>query len=309
MKRKWVFGTILALMLIFALLRIDRESLLHSLNQIPLWVALLMFGLQIISQLLVNLQWHKIAKLSDISISFGDMLYVNCQGSVIDSITPGVKFGGEVTRAIQISRTTKCCAEQAAAVVVTQKLFSLCALFLILSFAVGWYLVLPFLLIFLCIFIMPNHIKFYLQTKKDPRFVWMRKMKDFAIASLEQVNNIRKSKKSLAMLFLLSLFIWLLYPAKMYFLTAQFYPDVHIVHIVAITFAAYMIAMLPIFPGGLGGFEATMTGLLIAIGMIISDAAVITIFFRFTTFWLVMLCSLVFIALHKLHTTWRLKQQ
>jgi len=78
----------------------------------------------------------------------------------------------------------------------------------------------------------------------------------------------------------------------------QFMPEVSLAYIAAITFAAYMVAMLPIFPGGLGGFEATMAGLLVAIGFAVSDAAVVTIVFRFITFWLVMLLSLAYCAIY-----------
>ena len=98
---------------------------------------------------------------------------------------------------------------------------------------------------------------------------------------------------------MLSFFIWLLYPAKLYLLTIQFAPDVPVVHICATGFLAYMVAMLPIFPGGLGGFEGTMSGLLVALSFTISDAAVVTVLFRFITFWLVLLLSLVYVALHK----------
>jgi len=308
MKRKWILGAILVLLLIFALSRINGESLLYSISQIPLWLVLFMIVMQIVSQLLVNLQWYKIAKLANTPISFRDMLYVNSQGSVMDSITPGVKIGGEITRAVQISRVTKCPSEQSAAVVFVQKIFSISALFLIMLFAVSWFLALPFLAILLCAFFAPGRIRKYLQAKKDPSFAWARKAKGFLCETLNQMCCIRKNTGSLIVLSMLSLSIWLLYPAKMYILAVQFYPDAHIVHITAITFAAYAVAMLPIFPGGLGGFEGTMAGLLAAMGVAVSDAAVMTIYFRFATFWFVLLVSLVYIALYKICKSRRLCQ-
>ena len=122
-------------------------------------------------------------------------------------------------------------------------------------------------------------------------------MRNFLLALLNQAGGIQKNAK--AMLFFLSIFIWLLYPAKMYILAVQITPDVNAVYIGAVAFVSYMVAMLPIFPGGLGGFEGTMSGLLAAMGFIISDAAVITILFRFITFWFVMLVSLAYIAFYK----------
>ena len=297
-------------LLLFALSRLDAESLLHSVRQIPLWLAALLLGLQIVSQLLVNLQWHKIAKFSDADVSFGNMLYINCQGAVMDSITPGVKIGGELTRAVQISRRGNCSGEQAAVVVALQKLFSLSAFFFINLFTVGYLIgrvpllqarymqffvygiLLLFLLLFAGIFLSPLRIKAYLQARENPRFSWMRRVRGFLLTLLDQVASIRKNTKAWVMLFLLSFFIWLLYPVKMYLLAVQVFPDVHAVYIGAITFASYMVAMLPIFPGGLGGFEGTMSGLLLAMGFAASDAVVVTVLFRFVTFWFVMLFSL-----------------
>jgi uncharacterized protein (TIRG00374 family) len=317
MKKKWIFASLLVLLLLITLFQLDRESLLYSIRQIPLWLALLLFAMQIVSQLLVNIQWHQIAKLSETDMSFSKMLYINAGGSVMDSITPGVKFGGEITRAYQLSSLTKCSGEQALAIVALQKLFSLSALFTILLFTMGYLigevplfqtialqfliygLLLLFLLFFVCIFVIPSRIMAYLQARKVPKFSWLRRTYNFFITTLSHVENIRRNKKAWIALSLLSFLIWLLYPVKMYLLTAQFAPDVSIIHIAAITFAAYMVALLPIFPGGLGGFEGTMAGLLLLAGLATSDAAVITIFFRFVTFWFVMILSLGYIASYK----------
>jgi uncharacterized membrane protein YbhN (UPF0104 family) len=45
--------------------------------------------------------------------------------------------------------------------------------------------------------------------------------------------------------------------------------------------------MLPIFPGGLGGFEGTMSTLLLIMGLSLSEAAMVAVVFRFITFWFV----------------------
>jgi len=321
MKKKYIFIIVIAALMFIAFLRLDGESILYSIRQIPIWLVLLMLALQVVTQLLVSFQWHRIAKLSGISITYRDILYVNSQGAVIDSITPGVKFGGEVTRAVQISRVGNCSGEQGAALVALQKLFSLSAMFFILLFVVGYlagevpglsarymqllvYSVLSlFLLLFFAIFFMPHRIEAYMHTKKAPRFTWTRKLRGFFLMLLNHVKSVRNNKRACMMLALLSLFIWLLYPVKMYILTVQFYPEAGMIHVAAITFAAYMVAMLPVFPGGLGGFEGTMSGLLIAMGMVVSDAVVTTVFFRFATFWFVMLFSIAYVAVCNLRKT------
>ena len=317
-----LLAVLLTLLLIVTLWRFDGGNILHSARQIPLWLGLLLAGLQTISQLLVNTLWHQIAKLTHTSISFRQMLYVNCQGAVVDAITPGVKFGGEVTRAVQISRMANCSGEQAAAVVALQKLFSLSSLFFIILFAAGFLIgeifslsslsslqmrslqflfygiLLSLLALFICILLAPHSILAYLQPRKISRFAWARRARNFLITFLEHLAAIRKNTKKLVTLLLLSFLIWLMYPVKLYLLTMPFAPDASIVHIGAAGFTAYMVAMLPIFPGGLGGFEGTLSGLLAALGFAISDAIVITVLFRFITFWLVMLASVGFVAVY-----------
>jgi len=276
-----------------------------------------LLGLQIVSQLLVNLQWCLAAKFSNATLSFRKMLYINCQGAVVDSITPGVKVGGEMTRAVQISRIGNCSGEQAAAVVALQKLFSLSVFFLMNLFTVG--LILrhvtalqsPFLqagiygvllllfLLFACTFLMPHRIQAGLQQKKESRFRWTERVRGFFITLLAQVILLRQSKKTWVGLFALSILIWLLYPAKLYLLLTQLPHVLSLSQIAAIAFAAYMVAMIPIFPGGLVGFEGTMSGLLLVFGLALTDAAVITVLFRFFTFWLVLLLSLVFVGCYK----------
>jgi len=315
--KKWALTALIAVLIVVVLLRLDAESLVSSIRQVPLWLVLLLVGLQIASQLLVNLQWHRIANITGVRISFYDMLYVNCQGAVVDAITPGVKFGGEAIRAVRLSTKAGCGMAAAVAVVALQKIFSISALLVIQMFTVGYLfgiitqlqtvymqvlvygVLLMFLLLLGSIFFKASQIVRYLQTSETSKSLWMRKLRNFVLKFAEDICVIQGSKVSISVFALLSVAIWALYPAKMYVLAVQFAPEVSWAYIAAITFAAYMVAMLPIFPGGLGGFEGTMAGLLVVVGFTVSGAAVVTIVFRFVTFWLVMLLSLIYCAVYK----------
>lgn len=306
MNKKHALMIIIGVLLLVALLHLDVSALWYSLRQIPLWLVLTMLVLQITVQFLVNLQWFGITRLVGTKIAFSDMFYINSQGALMDSITPGVKFGGEITRGVFISRFANCSAERSAAIVVLQKMFSVGALFFILLFATidfigvfAYGAVALALVIFVTASVMPNKIKKLLDGKITPSRKWFVKMKSFFLDLLTQVEIIRKNKKACIFLALLSLFIWAFYPVRMYMLAVQFYPQIGLLQIAAITFTAYMVAMLPIFPGGLGGFEVTMSGFLVATGFGISNAAIITIFFRFVTFWFVMLFGIAFIGIYK----------
>lgn len=305
------------ILLFSALLQFDIMSLLYSARQISVWFLVALLGLQVVTQLLINIQWHQIAKFANTRISFWDMIYLNSKGAVVDSITPGVKIGGEITRTLQIKRILCCSVGQAAALVAVQKTFSLGVFFFISLFAAAYLTVrgsfvqfyhlqilvygvmVAFVALFFSIIIMPHRIIEYLQPKEITRFRWAGKLKVFLLSLLEQVCFIRKSSKAWVIPLSLSVLIWLLYPAKIYILATQISPGVNVIYLGAIAFVAYMAAILPVFPGGLGGFEGTMSAMLFAVGFNLTDAVVITVLFRFVTFWFVMILSIIFIAFYK----------
>jgi len=272
--------------------------------------VLVVVALQVATQLLVNTLWFLIAHKINIPISFLQMLYVNCQGSIIDAITPGVKFGGEVTRGVQISRVANCTGEVSATLIALQKLFSLSAMLFVMLFAVGYYftgptrlLVVGMLLLLLSVFcgvlVAPGRVEEYFRTKNASRFLWIRKARGFLISLMGQVAIIRENIKGSVFLFVLALLIWLLYPMKLYLLAMHIMPDVSVIQMIAVAFVPYLVAMIPILPGGVGGFEGAMSGLMIASGFIVSEAVAVTIVFRFITFWFVMLMGLGFISLYR----------
>ncbi|NLB89131.1 MAG: flippase-like domain-containing protein, partial [Syntrophomonadaceae bacterium] len=156
-----------------------------------------------------------------------------------------------------------------------------------------------FLLLFAGIFWAPNQISNYLINKSESPFAWINTLRNFMLTLLNHVMLFRKKRGEWIFQFILSMLIWVLFPIKMFLLTLPLFPEAHFIYISAITFVSYMVAMLPIFPGGLGGFEGTMSGLLLIMGMSLSDSAVIAVVFRFVTFWFVILISLAFVSIYK----------
>ena len=290
MKKKYLFAA-LFLLLIITLWRFDLQALLYSLRQFPMWIIGALILLQIATQLLVNLQWCQIAKFSKIGISFWEMLRINCGGAVVDSVTPGVKVGGDVARTLQIRRATNCSVNQAVALVALQKLFSMSVFLLICFFSVIRLIgEVPYL--HLAIFVMAGLVLI----STVAIYILRHKLREILHILRERIYTLRANPIHCIQLVLLPTLIWLIYPAKMYFLAVQIHPAASFIHVGAIAFVAYVIAMLPIFPGGLGGYEVTMAGLLLVAGFMHTDALVITVLFRFITFWLVVLLSVAFVA-------------
>jgi len=290
---KWAVAAAVLALLIFVVFRFDWWALVHSLGRVPAQTVVLLLVLQVATQLLVNLQWWQVARHAKVPLSYGKMLYINCQGTIVDAITPGVKFGGEVTRAVRISQAGECSHTQAASVVAVQKLFSLGALFLVGAVYV------PLLAAgFLCIcvvFVVPKHMMALLQRKKS-RFNWAAKLQAFLLEFLLHVIVMRKQPLTCIRFFALAAIIWLIYPLKMYILTAQVAPCVGLIRAGGVAIVSYMVAMIPVFPGGLGGFEGAMTGLLVYEGVYAPDAFAVAVLFRAVTFWFVVGVSVVGVA-------------
>ncbi|MCL2188530.1 MAG: flippase-like domain-containing protein [Defluviitaleaceae bacterium] len=314
MKIKWIFGVIIIILLLFAVSQIDSESLLYSLQKVPVHTLLLVLGMQIITQLLVNLQWYRVAKTAGIFITFWNIFYVNCHGAIVDAITPGVKFGGEAARLVKLKTVANCTTEQAAAVIAVQKIFSLSALFMVILFNIFGLLSLlggSFLsnavilsgaiiifLFFLMLLLMPQKIYTFLHKKSAPRYALTQKIHRVMLSALQQLGGFAKGAG--LSFFALSVFIWLFYPIKLLFILRSFFPEANISQAYAATFAAYLTAMLPIFPGGLGGFESALTGGLYIMGLTIGAAATVAVVFRFITFWFVVLASICYIGARKM---------
>ena len=312
----------------FALFNLELLSNLYAaiqaLSSVSFWAVLILALLQIASILLVNLQWHFVAKLSTAHVSFGQLLHINCQGSIADSLTPGVKVGGELTRSVQLVRKAQCSKEEATAILALQKLFSISAFAIISLAALGY-------LLFSLTAVRSAATSFFLSVTSIERFLVLlllillvgcstliarvlisrhHKARKFCILFADQIKSASRKLQTRPMtslgLLALSLFIWLLYPLKFFILLAQLNPGISqldpsvLGQLTAIPFVAYMAALLPLTPGGLGSFEAVMTGLLAFAGMGAALSLVSAVLYRFFTFWLSLLLSVIYLFAHKI---------
>ena len=117
---------------------------------------------------------------------------------------------------------------------------------------------------------------------------------------ISNVKVLKGIKGELPRQFFLSLFIWTLFPVKMVLLVHLFTSNLNPIFLTEVTFISYLVGMIPLLPGGIGSFEATMTSLLIIMGIKQSDALAITLLFRFITFWFVILISLLYTGIWKI---------
>jgi uncharacterized protein (TIRG00374 family) len=314
LTNKYFWFAIVLGLTIFAVSQFDVKEAFQSLKKVPLWTIFLIVGLQTFVQFEIYYEWKFVAKQSGVNIKYWDWCYLNSHGYVVESVTPGAKWGGEVIRAVYIRRFGNCGTSKAASVVTMQKLFSV-GVFLIITFFAVTYMVtrhlffnsiwakiamyaanVVLLLFITMIFAMPNRTKRLFKIKNPEK---PSKFKKFANNVLDTVVAVRDKPKIWLPIFLLCAIDWLIYPLKVIILAAHFSPDIDILFLIGAVFVAYMVAMIPIFPGGLGGFEAAMAGILVVGGYTIGEALCITVIFRLVSFWYTILLSGVIIGVYK----------
>jgi len=109
----------------------------------------------------------------------------------------------------------------------------------------------------------------------------------------------------------LSLAFWFLYPVKTFIISNHLGFDIGFSPIVGATFLAYLVGTLPLTPGGLGSFEATLAVILSQQGITFAEGLTIALLLRVITFWFpLVLSALVSIKLtNKINFTFINSQQ
>ena len=131
-------------------------------------------------------------------------------------------------------------------------------------------------------------------------FTRFDKVKKWLTQIPEQIHTLNSKPRVLISQLLLSILIWMLYPVKLIFIVYRLHQTIQVNQVfmmAAFTFIAYLAAMLPLLPGGIGSFEAAMIPLLVMIGFSTNDGTVITVLFRFATFWFVMMTGLLVVLI------------
>ena len=295
-------GLVLLLILLLIMFwNFDFSGFTFIIKQLPPLAFILLLCMQVVSQILVNYQWSRIAKAMNKKHGFIKFFYINARGAIIEAVTPGAKVGGEVTRALLLKKELKYSPGESATLVTIQKMISLFSFFIINIFAfaslsrkiesfqgIGTKAIVYFFLLVLVIFL----VSFFAFTSKlenkiesiNFKYKWAKVLQGYMIVLLKNIKIMKNIKGELYKQIVLSLIIWFLFPVKMillvHFLNIGYDPII----LMEVTFISYMVGMIPLLPGGLGSFEATMTSLFMVMEIKASDALAISLLFRFITF-------------------------
>ena len=317
MNKKKIFKILLwivvALLFVSLLRSTNLSEIVGGLKSITIPMLLLLAGLQLLTQFLLNYQWCHIASAMGLKTPFWKMFYINCKGTITESITPGSKIGGEVVRGYLFKTEFDCSTADAASLVAIQKIISVGSLILLnlaaLMFLPSSIIFLTpffkFLLFGIMIFVLAIFILllFRPQLISNRIAVFHFKNKTFqkiqagVIEFSEHAHKVRNGKTLLFQL-ILSVFIWALFPFKLVLLAGQYRDGLNLLALLGATLTAYFVAMIPISPGGLGVFEVMLSSMLIMLGLTSEQALITAVVFRFFTFWFVILYSMIVIFIY-----------
>lgn len=302
-----------ATLLVYLAWQADLKGIFAMVASIPTGLLLTLIGLQLVTQFLLNYQWYRLCRALGWPASFFKLLVVNSYGAVADALTPGEKVGGELVRVLQLRSSLGYSTGQSTILVTIQKALSLSALVLLnlavvvtmakhVPFFKGWpvrmliFLILIAVGAFLfCLLFQTHSLSRRMKRIKTTR-KWLLAVINWVEDFAHHTESIRQKPGEWLLQFGLSVLIWAIFPLKLVLLIFSYTTSIPVLVLVGTTFLSYFAGMIPLLPGGLGTFEATMSGILTAYGLVINQAVAITIVFRFITFWFVLILSLLLLG-------------
>ena len=223
-------------------------------------------------------------------------------GQFVEAVTPAAKLGGEAARYMLLRARSPLSDGQIAASIMVSKYFSLLpfvvlnALVLVYALWYGslepiWLFAFALLVVGLSVVIVGIHWP-STQPASDAavrRSAWHRLLASLRDAALNSRALLRGSLRHWLMG--LATLIWLLYPVKIYLVARMLDLPVDWLTTVVITYATYLISMVPLTPGGVGTFEGSMTLLWTLFGLEPASGLALALLARTITYWMPLLIS------------------
>ncbi|WP_027340094.1 lysylphosphatidylglycerol synthase transmembrane domain-containing protein [Halonatronum saccharophilum] len=295
---------------------------------IILALALFQFG----TIILTAYQWHYLlSKEKRVEISFFKFLRINLAATFVESVTPSSKLGGEAAKIYLLKEDTGVSYNRLTTLTLVHKYISLLP-FLLISGVVLFISLFQFTLpaivylgfiIILISFTLLIGLSMVIWSKEEYSNLLKgyngNKIIEFLLAKIDNgycflFNAIKETRgiinkgEQLYLLFI-SLLVWGLYPVKIYLAAWILGFEITLILAAIATYAAYLVSMLPLLPGGLGSFEGTMGAIFSLNGLLFTQGLAIALLTRLITFWLPLLISagatIYLILVDKLSLSWK----
>ncbi len=292
-------------LLVLLLLRSDFSELSKALGGLTPSALLGLFTLQVITVLLINIQWKAIAQHLGQTIPFTRLLEMNFLGTFFESVTPVVKAGGEVSKVAYLKSQGQALPE-GAALLTAQKWFSASTFVVFALFSAAWaapWLGGPLqsgvwgglaLIGGALVATLAAGIYFY---RTQTRGGKVRALLEEFLAVL---SKLARRKRRIAAYIVLGFMIWSLYAFKTFYVSDVLGAGLSFAVAGTVTFLAYAVNMLPLSPGGIGTFEGAMAALFVLFGLEYALALSIAFVLRLMTFWAMLGVSALYLGLRHL---------
>jgi glycosyltransferase 2 family protein len=118
------------------------------------------------------------------------------------------------------------------------------------------------------------------------------------LASMVEYSHSFTNSKNVIIVFILSMFCWLLECIRLYVVFAAFNVEITLMAVIAIFLLANIIGVISALPGGIGSIELSLTGLFLIFGVSQAIAGSIALVDRLVSFWLVTVLGLIFTSIY-----------
>ncbi|MCW3489436.1 lysylphosphatidylglycerol synthase transmembrane domain-containing protein [Dethiobacter alkaliphilus] len=317
MKRIWL--PVAAVLAVICLLWVaDIGQIAMHLSMVKSSTVIYACLLQLLTIILINVQWKKAGEAIGQNIPLQKILYVNMAGTFVESVTPAVKTGGEVTKAYLFRSQMGLTSGQAVAMVSLQKAASVFTFVLINIIGMVWYLTLygirgpqgTVLLISLAFLLVVLVVVLGLVFAPQRLIAMLcclplvnkarQKLSTFAESLHHCLQQALVQRRKMLGVIFLSVLVWAIFACKAYLISHAMHLQASFLQIAVITYFAYMVAMVPLLPGGLGSFEGSMLFLLTPIGVPLAQGLTMALVLRFVTFWFVFILSAAYLGIDTL---------
>ena len=301
MKQKKLFFIIGILLTGFLLWRTDFQQVAETLRSLSMKVVLLLLFLQLLNRGLVAYQWQLLVKSQDASVTWSQMWYLNMAGTFFEGITPTAKFGSEGFKVWWLKNHLGIDTTDGTALLLLQKIISGCGFALIVTVTMiisafhpsraslgnlmravnlthlTW-IIAVLLTLLVIVWVVPRKLSGFHQFTQ-----WIQETGN---KLHHDTGRVFTNPAELLMHGGISLSIWLNYALQAWIAAWGMGLAIGFWAMAGAVYLAYTAAMIPLMPGGAGTFEGAMIFVLTGYGLAFSQALVVTLLIRTTTFWI-----------------------
>jgi len=308
------------LLILLVLWQVDFKHLLEHLSVINKMIIVFLCGIQLITLLLINLQWKSIAKQVGEDVKLQEMISINMSGKFVECVTPSAKAGGEAVKIFLLKKKLGIQAGKAAAIVSIHKAISMSVFVFVNIISIVWFLTtvktetaytstlfISLLILVVALILLISLILYPTKASKLLSFFLSenrkRKIEYAVVCFRDTIDLIVAQKKAILFQLFFSFLIWSLFAFKAVILAWNLNLEISFIAVSVVTYLSYMIAVVPLLPGGVGTFEAGMVFLLVPLGISFHQGMALALALRFVTFWFVFVMSILYIGVDKLKGT------